>query len=375
VLSNDGEAGLDVLAEFSFDGLTSPALVVNLDRVETNLGLMIASVTSRGAALRPHAKTHKSVNLGRMQLEHGATGLTVATLSEAAMFAAAGIDDLFVAYPVWPTGDRLRMLTMLMASTRRLRLGVDSSEGAARIGAAARSAGGPVEVLIEADCGGGRSGVRSIEAALAVARSATEAGLSVVGVFTHGGHSYGSRDGVRAAADDEVLTLRRYGEALRSHGFDVRELSAGSTPTSHQKERTGVTEERPGTYVFNDRLQVRLGACDWSAVALTVQATVVSVSRDHVIVDAGAKVLSSDLPAGLEGYGVLPKYPAAMISRLYDHHGVVLPGDGPRPRLGETVVVVPNHVCPVVNLAGRLQIVSGSKPIDPWPVDGQGLVT
>ncbi|WP_328999259.1 alanine racemase [Kribbella sp. NBC_00709] len=373
--SNDYEAGLDELAEVSFDGLTSPALVVDLDRVERNLGSMTAAVTSRGAVLRPHAKTHKSVNLGRMQLEYGATGLTVATLSEAAMFAAAGFDDLFVAYPVWPAGDRLRMLTTLAATTRRLRLGVDSSEGAARVGAAVRSAGRPVEVLIEADCGGERSGVRSVEAALAVARSATEAGLDVVGVFTHGGHSYRTRDGVRAAADDEVLTLHRYGEALRNHGYDVRELSAGSTPTSHEDERTGVTEERPGTYVFNDRLQVRLGACGWSAVALTVQATVVSVGRDHVIIDAGAKVLSSDLPAGLEGYGVLPRYPAAVISRLYDHHGVVLPGDGPRPRLGETVVVVPNHVCPVVNLADQVQIVSGGKPADPWPVDGRGLVT
>ncbi|MEU8125315.1 alanine racemase [Spirillospora sp. NPDC049024] len=356
------------------EGVASPAIVVDLDRVERNIARMASLTASRGATIRPHAKTHKSRRIAMKQLAAGAVGLTVATLSEAAAFVEAGIEDVFVAYPVWPAGVKQNMVRWLAANTRRLRLGVDSTAGAELVGAVAKGREARVEMMIEIDCGGGRSGVRTPAESLSIARAVDAAGLSLAGIFTHGGHSYAGADTVRAAASDEVRSLAMHAETLRSQGFEVAELSAGSSPTSIRDDRLIVTEERPGTYVFNDRWQVTLESCSWDDVALSVQSTVVSVASDHVVLDAGAKVLSTDLPPVLRGYGHLPAYPEAEVSRLYDHHAILTSGGGPLPSLGEAVIVVPNHVCPVVNLADDFVAVASSEIIGRWPVDGRGLV-
>ncbi|MGB3376321.1 MAG: D-TA family PLP-dependent enzyme, partial [Microbacterium sp.] len=196
--------------------------------------------------------------------------------------------------------------------------------------------------------------------------------LTVLGAFTHGGHSYAGDDAVRAASADEVDGLTAVGEALRSAGHDITVLSAGSTPTALASARGAVTEIRPGTYVYHDRLQMQLGSCEPSEVALLVASTVVSRSAGRVVLDAGAKTLSKDLPALLTGHGMLPSYPDAVITRVYDHHAVIEPGDGPLPRLGEVVAIIPNHVCPVVDLADEVTVVQGGRAVETWPVHARG---
>lgn len=351
--------------------LETPAVVIDLDRMDANIARMAATMRERGIALRPHAKTHKSLAIARRQLAAGAVGLTVATIGEGEVMADGGIEDLFVAYPVLALGpkvDRLRRL----ADRCRLTIGVDSVFGVEALAVAAMS----VRVLVEIDCGGARSGVRPEEAGV-LARQAADRGLRVVGVFTHAGQGYADPSRRPVAADEEVAGLATAAEALDRAGIDPVVISAGSTPTAELSARRPVTEERPGTYVLGDRQQTVL-AGDASghdaSNALVVAARVVSHgTRGGFLIDAGAKVLSKDVASYLVGHGVVLGYPRAVIARVNDHHGVVeVPAGSSRPSIGEVVFVVPNHVCPVVNLVDELLVARKGSVVDRWPVDARG---
>lgn len=353
-------------------GLDTPCLVVDLDVVERNLTRMQSALDARGIALRPHVKTHKSVALARLQLDAGARGLTVGTIGEAEVLVDAGLADIFIAYTLWLTEPKAARLGGLLDRIP-LRVGVDSAEGAALLAAAARGRRNALSVLVEIDSGERRTGVAPADAA-EVAHAARAEGLDVLGVYTHGGHAYAEPAAVEAAATDEIDLLGAAADALRHAGVDVPVVSAGSTPTALRSAARPVTEERPGTYVFNDRQQVGLRGAPPDGVALFVAATVVSTAvPGQVVIDAGGKTLAKDRPAWAEGYGVLPAYPDARIVRTYDYHGVVeiAPGAA-RPRLGETVAVVPNHVCPVVNLADSFVVTRSGASLGRWRVDARG---
>lgn len=347
--------------------LDTPYLVVDLEILQDNVRRMAEHTGERGMTLRPHAKTHKCVEIARRQLAAGAGGLTVATLGEAEVFAAAGITDLFIAYPLWAAGDRARRLARL-AEKARLRVGIDNA-GAAEL--LARAAGSAIEAVVEVDSGQHRSGVAPAVAgklALATAR----AGLRVVDVFTFPGHSY-TPGAPGPAARDEATALAEATAALRTAGLAAEVRSGGSTPTALLADHNTLSELRPGVYVFNDAQQVELGTCDWSAVALTVAATVVSTSRGQVVLDSGSKALGADRAPWASGAGRLLDHPGARITGLSEHHAVVTaPEAGPLPTLGEVVRVVPNHVCAAVNLADEMRIVSSGRPVDRWPVAARG---
>lgn len=353
----------------------TPAVVVDRRRLLGNITTMTARVNARGATLRPHAKTHKSVAIARMQLDAGASGLTCATLGEAEVFLDGGCDDLFVAYPIYAGGPSKPTRLRALHERARLKVGVDSVEGAEALGAAVRGASSPLEVLIEIDSGLRRTGVVP-DGAVDVAAGASRAGLRVVGVFTHGGHGY-AVGRTEQAADDEVAAVARAAESLERAGFEAAIRSVGSTPTSVHRGAAGresVTEERPGIYVFGDRQQLALGAATDDDIALTVAATVVSTSvPGQVVLDAGSKVLSSDQREWLPGFGELCDWDGATISRLNEHHSIVAFAPGvPRPAVGDVVSVIPNHVCTVVNLADEMVIVDDGEVVDLWPVDAAG---
>ena len=352
-------------------GLDTPALVVFVDRVAANIEGLQRALDARGIALRPHAKTHKSVRIARMQLDAGAKGLTVGTLGEAEVFAQAGLRDLFLAYPMWAEGPKAARLRAVHDSAD-LAVGVDSVAGAERLAAAVAGGRRPLRVLVELDPGLHRTGVGSPEAAVQVAIAADRAGLRVEGVFTHGGHGY-RPGGAGAAALDEVTTLDAAARALGAAGFEARTVSAGSTPTRLLAAEGRVTEIRAGTYVLGDRQQWALGAIDAGGIAAVVAATVVSVAPDRVVLDAGAKALTKDLPGFVEGYGAIPAWPGAVLERLNDYHGIVsLPGGGARPRVGDVVAVVPNHICPVVDLRSSFVAVLPDGRTEHWAVDARG---
>ncbi len=354
-------------------GLQTPCLVVDLDVVDRNARRLQDELDRRGVRLRPHVKTHKSVALGRLQLESGAAGLTVGTLGEAEVMAAAGLNDLFLAYPLWAEGAKAARLRALHESIGLI-VGVDSRAGAERLAAAVAGTKRPLRVVIELDSGGHRTGAGNPGEAVAVALAAQKLDLHVLGVFTHGGHSYAGPDAGAPAAADEVRSLGQAADALSAVEIPVEVVSAGSTPTAVDAATGQVNEIRAGTYLLGDRQQVALGSISPDGIALHVAATVVSTTvPGQVILDAGAKCLTKDLPPYLDGHGLLPAYPEAFIERLYDYHGATRIPDGQAaPALGEIVAIVPNHVCPVVDLFDSFVAVRGGEIVGRWPVDARG---
>lgn len=347
----------------SIHDLSTPAVVVDLDVLERNVARMAARARESGVRLRPHAKTHKCPEIARMQRAAGAWGLSVAKVGEAEVFADAGFDDLFVAYPVVGEDKGRRLLEL--SERARVAVGVDSLDGARTLAGPCRAAGRRLDVLLKVDVGYGRVGVLP-ERAAEVARSVVELpGLHLRGVFTHAGHGYAaaSRDAVDAIARQEGELLARAAEALRGAGLAVEEVSVGSTPTAPTAMRVpGVTECRPGNYVFHDASQVELGTCPVEDCSLTILATVVSVpAPGRAVVDAGSKTLSSDpLRPRPGGYGrVLGR--TSRIEALSEEHGVLAVAEGESFRVGERVRLLPNHACVVANLHDRLVGVSGDR--------------
>lgn len=337
----------------------TPALVVDERRLSRNIERMARAAEAAGVGLRPHAKTHKCPRVGQLQLEHGATGLTVATIAEAELFAAAGARSVFIAYPFWAGGARRRRLEAVRERTD-LRVGVESLAAAEQLPRGQR-------VLIEVDSGQHRTGVPPREAA-ALAAGCLRLGLDVLGAFTHPGHAYDSPDGVAAAAADERAALAEAGAALRPVLGREPELSGGSTPTVLDGIAGPLTEARPGTYVFGDRQQMRLADQTEDSIALVVAARVVSVPRPgEAVLDCGSKTLAKDRPPWLEGHGLVLEAPEAVIDPLTEEHAVVC---GLRTRLsvGDLVRVIPNHVCPVVNLARELIVVTDGAKKDRWQI-------
>jgi D-serine deaminase-like pyridoxal phosphate-dependent protein len=191
-------------------------------------------------------------------------------------------------------------------------------------------------------------------------------------VFTHGGHAY-VPGGAEPAGADEVRTLVAGGDLLRAAGVTAPTLSAGSTPTQLTAAVAPITEIRAGTYLLGDRQQWNLGAIPGDGIAVAVAATVVSVSAAGWVIDAGAKTLTKDVAPYLEGHGSIPAYPDALLERVSDYHGVVRSGAGlPRPRAGEVLAVVPNHVCPVVDLQDAFVATRSGEVVGLWPVDARG---
>jgi D-serine deaminase-like pyridoxal phosphate-dependent protein len=356
--------------------IDTPDIMIDVDILERNISRMAAAVQELGLALRPHAKTHKILEIATRQMAAGAAGLTVATIGEAEVFADAGIDDLFIAYPLWMSPHKAERLRHL-ASTATITVGVDSAAGATTLGSSLGQDAGRVSVLVEIDSGHHRSGARAADAA-EVAAAADRAGLRVAGVFTFPGHSYAPGMPAEAAAQEQ-RALRQAAESLASAGFETTRRSGGSTPTALLTKGSAATEVRPGVYVFGDAQQLELGRCAVEDIALTVAATVVShheTSPDapaRFIIDAGSKILGSDRPAWTTGFGRLIDHPDARIIALSEHHATVeWPDSRTRPPLGERLRVVPNHVCLAVNLVDDVAVTSRGAFIDRWAVAARG---
>ena len=357
----------------------TPYLAIDEQLLEANLTAMAEHARQLGVGLRPHAKTHKSVEVARRQLAHGAVGLTVATVSEAEVFADAGFDDLFIAYPIWADGPRAsRVLTL--AGRVRLRVGVDSIEGARMLAQAATSGEHPVPlaVAVEVDSGHHRTGVDPDQAGI-IAAAAVEYGLTVAGVFTFPGHSY-APEARASAAHDEALALDAARQSLLGLGLECPVVSGGSTPSADAAEGRAsggvLTELRPGVYPFFDAQQWELGTVGPGRIALTAVATVVSVRGSRVVVDLGNKVLGADRAGYATGFGRLPASPEARIVALSEHHATIeFESAEAAPSLGARVRIAPNHVCAAVNLADEYVVECRGAEAAVWTVDARGANT
>jgi D-serine deaminase-like pyridoxal phosphate-dependent protein len=353
--------------------LQTPAALVDLDRVSKNLERIAAYLGQHRLGWRPHAKTHKSSKLAALQLAAGARGLTVATCREAEVMGQV-CDDVLYAYPPFP-GPRLERV---LALPRRVRITttVDGLASLEALGAACARYQREVDVLVELDLGMRRLGVGSAEAAVTLARAiGRHRHLRYEGVLFYPGHLRGPIDAAGQALGQLSEQLSGFLEALAAAGLPARTVSGGSTPTlwrSHQVR--GLTELRAGINVLNDRNSAAVGACAWDECAYFVLATVVSTAvAGQVVIDAGSKALAREEgldPSG--GYGALVEDPRAVIGRVSEEHGIIELGDSAwRPRLGEQVRVVPNHVCASVALHPRLHLLRGGQLDGAWPVEAR----
>ena len=328
--------------------LETPVPVVDLGIAEANIARMQAYADAHGIALRPHIKTHKLPALAHRQLEQGARGITCQKLGEAEVMADAGIDDIFISYPI--IGEAKAERLAALAARVKMRVNVDSSAGIETLARAARH-GHEIGVVIEFDSGNKRSGVVTVDAAVALAKQAAATpGLRFDGLMTY------PTSAASAAFIAEALPK------LRAEGLEPAVLSGGGSPKAvHTHEMAPVNELRVGTYVYNDRMMVAAGAAGWEDCALTVHVTVISRPEDdRAIIDAGSKTFAADImPGGQQlGYGHILEYPDARIDRISEEHGMVdLSACAKKPAIGERLRVVPNHVCPVSNLHDRVATV------------------
>ena len=370
---------LDRLLGCPLEELETPVLVVDLDRLERNLSGMAEYARVHGLGLWPHTKTHKSLALARRQLGWGAEGLTVAKTSEAEVMAMAGGGRLLIAYPVW--GERKWARLAELAAEGEITVAVDSAAVAEGLSAAARARGAGMRILVDLDVGFRRTGVAEPAAALALAqRIGRLPGLTVDGLFFYPGQVW-APPMQQAAELASVSAIVAEAVDLFDHfGISRRRISGGSTPTARTSHFIpGQTETRPGTYVFNDRNYADLGVCDRADCALTVLSTVVSTSvPGRAMIDAGSKTLSGDhLESGdRQDCGwIVGRSPAVRFTGMSEEHGHLDLGEGAQPlRVGDRVQVIPNHVCPAVNLHDAYLGVRAGRVEEIFTTDARGCV-
>lgn len=352
----------------TLNDLPTPALIVDLEKLEANIAKMQERANALGVRLRPHVKTHKCLPVGELQRQAGARGVTVSTLREAEVFADAGFDDITWAFPVIPS--RLPQIERL---AERIRLGV-VVDSAHAVSVLARSRL-PYRVWIKVDCGYHRAGVDPASAAASELVTAIKvAGMEFAGLLSHSGDAYddATESGRARVAERERATIVGLAARLRTEGHEVVEVSVGSTPAmTAVRDLTGVTEVRPGNYAYFDLTQVRLGSCELHDCAITVLATVVSSGSSHCVIDAGALALSKDPgiePATLgevfSDYSAARLAPGLRVATLSQEHGKLT---APLP-VGDRVRVLPNHSCLTVACFTECFVVRGRTVVDRWDI-------
>ncbi|MGH7124667.1 MAG: alanine racemase [Stellaceae bacterium] len=361
--------------------LATPCLLLDRAKLARNLAIMAGAVRRHGVALRPHMKTAKSAAVARLATAGQAGGITVSTLAEAEYFAREGFRDILYAVGIVPA--KLDRATALRRAGLDLTLVTDDPDTASALVAHARATGATHRVLVEVDCGEHRGGMApESDTLLAVGRAL---GPHCAGVMTHAGHSYNCRSiaEVEAVAEAERAAAVTAAERLRGIGLATPVISVGSTPTAlHARDLAGVTETRPGVYMFQDLFQVQIGSGAPEGMAVTVLASVIHrrSSENRVVIDAGGMALSKDRSTASAprdyGFGLVldakgrQSFGDAIVERANQEHGVVtaptpLPFD--RLSVGTLVRVAPNHVCMTAAAYDRYHVVDDEGAvIDVW---------
>ena len=344
------------------DQIDTPAVIIDLDKLEANIARLQTYLDEHGIANRPHIKTHKIPEIAHMQLRAGAVGITCQKLGEVEVMAQAGIRDIFMPYNILGPVK----LERLQHLARRVDLSVTADAAATVDGYARTFAGTGVElpVLVEFDGGAGRCGVQTPQEAADLAVYIARAdGLRFDGLMT-----YPYSD----AADAFVQATRAL---LDKQGIAVARVSAGGTPHMWQAHRhTEPTEHRAGTYVYGDRATDRAGAVTLDQCAMRILTTVVSRPvDDRAILDGGSKTFTSDSFGMFDDFGYITEYPDARLHKFSEEHGFVdLSACADKPEIGARVTVIPNHCCVVSNMHDRVYGLRGDEVEVVWPVAARG---
>ena len=342
--------------------LDTPALIVDLDKLKFNIRDMADFATAAGIQLRPHAKTHKTPEIAKLQLEAGAVGLTVAKLSEAEVFVDAGCSEILVAYPLVGATKHRRLIEL--CGRARITTVVDHADIAEALSRSMSANGLELPVMVEVDTGLNRCGVPPGAPTRDLAQQVTLLpGLRFAGLLTHEGHAQvaGTPDQVRATGLSAGQMMAETAELIRKSGLEVPIISVGLTATAKITATVaGVTETRPGIYVFYDRSELLHQVVAPERCAARVLATVATrPTADRIILDSGTKALTSDR-AGVSppvvGHGYVIDHPDWQINSLSEEHGATTIAPDDPVQIGERVEIIPNHICPVVNLFDVMNI-------------------
>ena len=375
----------------NIDDLITPALLVDKDKLVRNVASMADKARKSQVTLRPHIKTHKCIEIANLQTEYGAQGITVSTSGEAEAFIDAGFLDITLAFPLVP--DKIPH-ALKLTQQASLNVLVDHPSIVTALEAECIAADQTMNVLIKVNSGYPRCGIDPTQPdSIDLAWQINDAShLTFVGILTHAGHAYysKSREELIAAAEEEQNVMLQFEQRLKAEGLDSNTVSIGATPTATVTERfqEGITEVRPGNYVFFDNTQVMLGVCDFSECALSVLASVVSVQSDYVVTDAGASTLTRDVGASHidpnQGYGVVlssinSDTPAqARIVSLSHVHGKIQftnPSAHSSFTPGDHIRIIPNHSCLTTNLFDHYYIIDDNCITDTWQIQRERLST
>ncbi len=360
------------------DEIPTPALLLDETIVRRNIDRLVQYGDSHHISIRPHTKTHKNKFLAQLQLDAGCQGLTVAKVGEAEVMADV-CDDLLLAYPAVDAArtDRIARL----AERITIRVAVDNALALEQLERSAAETGTFVGILVDIDVGLGRTGVSTIEESLDLARvAANSRHLRLDGIMVYPGHVWSASENQGQPLSLVSDKLAQVIDLWRREGLEAGIVSGGSTPTAYQSHLVPqLTEIRPGTYIFNDLNELRAGYCTQADCAATIVATVVSNAvKNQVVLDCGSKTLTSDLcgPARDSGHGMIVEYPDAKIVKLSEEHAQVdISRCGAAPRLGQRVRVIPNHICPCVNLMNSVWWVDAQGYATPLRIDSRGLLS
>jgi D-serine deaminase-like pyridoxal phosphate-dependent protein len=357
------------------EDLHTPALLVDVDRLDHNISRMAATYAGTGIALRPHVKTSKCWPVAGRQLDAGAIGFTCSTAAEVAWLQGMAVADLLWAHI--PIGPRKVEFTVDAAAGGGLTVSLDSVEAARPLSDAAHAAGVIVPFVLEVNTGHARLGVDPSYAVRTADEIAALPGLRLRGVLTHEGHVAVAANRERAGHAAGAL-LAHVAEELRQAGHAIELVSVGSTPGATSTPFAGgITEARPGTYVYYDANQVRLGSCTLDDCALTVLARVASVQRTgRAVTDAGLKAMSSDSIVAAGSFGIacdtsLTPLPGVAFAEANEEHGILVGDDAGRLRVGDLVRLVPNHACGTTNMWSHAYAVRGDEILDDWPISAR----
>lgn len=378
------------MTKLKIQELNTPSAVVDIAKVDENISSMATRAEEGGIDLRPHIKTHKCIEIGKMQRRAGAIGVTVSTLEEAAVFADAGFEDITYAVPLAPNKfEAVRWISELT----HLNVLVDHPAVVDKLGTFCGEAKSSLDVLVKVDCGYPRCGVDpETPAAIHLVKKIVEnPNLQFKGILTHAGHSYDatSVSEIKRVAEQEQKVMVKFASTLKTERFTPEVVSIGSTPTvrladSFHKE---ITEIRPGNYVFFDYTQVALGVCEVNECALTVLSSVISKNNDRIISDAGATALSKDTgPTHIDssaGYGkIFQNYKQGLletdfvIKSLSQEHGKILLQKDMTDsfEIGDVVRILPNHSCLTANLFDNYHVVEENSVLEEWKIH-RGRIT
>ena len=358
--------------------LRTPAFLIDLPKLKHNVRQINERAKDNSVTLRPHVKTHKTAEIAKMQTSAEATGITVSTLAEARLYQKSGFNDITYAFPI--TANKLGEAAELTASLQSFNLLLDQPHTLSTVEAYGREHGIKFNTFLKVDCGSHRAGVDPQKpASVQLARQlAASDWIEFKGTLTHAGHSYHSKNPAEIVevAKQERDVMVQFADRLQEDGIACETISVGSTPTAmHAPDWAGVTEIRPGNYVFFDKFQVDIGSCRQEEVAATVLTTVAAhyPDRNQMLIDAGALALSKDLGATHLGneivFGAVPNQPQLKIFSITQEHGLITADDPiafEKYPIGSLLQIIPNHSCLTAALFPKYRVIEKGQVVDEW---------